>query len=71
MVQKVTKVVTCGEVVWADEPLQMGSSSQKSLHGLADGSKWGSGKSPKALRKFAYDRIDFCQFSVIFLTQER
>ena len=42
MGQKGTKVLTCGGVVGADEPLQVGSSSRKRSRGLTDGSKWWS-----------------------------
>ena len=71
MGQKVTKMLTCGGVVGADEPLQMGLSSQLRSPGLADGSKMGSGQRSKALRKFDYCRIDFHRISVIFPTRER
>mgnify|MGYP006151469035 CR=1 FL=1 len=52
---------SCGGVVGADEPMQMGLSSQKRLCGLADGSEQGSGQHPKALRKI-------CNFSISFLS---
>ncbi len=59
-----------GGVVGADEPMQMGLSSQKRPHGLADGSERGLGQRPKALRDFAIFTIDFHQFFVIFPTWE-
>ncbi len=59
---KGTKVLTCGGVVGADKPLWMGSSSRKSLCGLADGSKWGSGQCPKALRRTCDFLISFLPF---------
>ena len=50
--------------------MQVGSSSQKSSCGLADGSEWGSGQRTKALKDFAMCTIDFHQFFVIFPTRE-
>jgi len=46
----------------------MGSSSQKSSRGLADGSERGSGQRPEALRKICHFSISF---SVIFPTREK
>ena len=40
------RMSSCGGVVGADEPIQMGLSSQKSSCGFADGSKRGSGQRP-------------------------
>ena len=57
---------SCGGVVGADEPMQMGSSSQKRSRGLADGSEWGSGQRPEAVRDFAICTIDFHQFLSCF-----
>ena len=57
---------SCGGVVGADEPMQMGSSSQKRSRGLADGSERGSGQRPEALRDFAICTIDFHQFLSCF-----
>ena len=59
-------MLTCGGVVGADEPLKVGSSSQKRSHGLADGSQQGSGQRPEALRDFAIFAIDFHQFLSCF-----
>ena len=59
--KKAQRILSCGGVVGADKPLRMGSSSQKSLRGLAAGSEWGSGQRPEALRKI-------CYFSIIFLS---
>ena len=59
--KKAQWILSSGGVVGADEPLQMGLSSQKSLRGLADGSERGSGQHPKALRKI-------CNFSISFLS---
>ena len=61
---------SCGGVAGADKPMQMGSSSQKRSHGLADGSERGSGQRPKALRDFAICTIDFHHFFAIFPTRE-
>ena len=55
-----------GGVVGVDEPMQMGSSSQKRSHGLADGSERSSGQRPEALRDFAMCTIDFHQFLSFF-----
>ncbi len=55
MGQKGTKVLTCGGVVGADEPLQ-----------VADGSERGSGQRPEALRDFAIFAIDFHHFLSCF-----
>ena len=52
--------------VEVDESLQMGLSSQKSSCGLADGNEWGSGKHPKALKKFAFSSINFHHFCHFF-----
>ncbi len=56
---------SCGGVVGADKPMQMGRSRD-----LADGSERGSGQRPEALRDFAIFTIDFHQFFAIFPTQE-
>ena len=61
---------SCGGVVGVDEPMQMGSSSQKRSRGLAEGSERSSGQRPEALRDFAMCTIDFHQFFVIFPTRE-
>ena len=61
---------SCGGVVGADEPMQMGSSSQKRSRGLADGSERGSGQRPKALRDFAIRTIDFHHCFAVFPTWE-
>ena len=61
MDQKARRISSCGGVVGADEPLQVGSSSRKRLRGLADGSERGLGQRPKALRKI-------CNFSISFLS---
>ena len=37
------RMSSCGRVAGADEPMQVGSSSQKSLHGLIVGREQGSG----------------------------
>ena len=66
MGQEGTRILSCSRVVRADEPLQVGSSSQKSSHGLADGSEQGSGQRPEALRDFAIFAIDFHQFLSCF-----
>ena len=60
------RVSSCGGVVGADEPMQMGSSSQKRSRGLADGSERGSGQRPKALRDFAFCTIHFHHFFPFF-----
>ena len=57
---------SCGGVVGADKPMQMGSSSQKRSRGFADGSERGSGQRPEALRDFAFCTIDFHQFLSFF-----
>ncbi len=57
---------SCGGVVGADEPMQMGLSSQKRSRGLADGSERGSGQRPKALRDFAICTLDFHLFLPFF-----
>ncbi len=67
MGHKGTKVLTCGGVVGADKPLQMGWSMQKSSHSLADCSEWGLGQCPKVLKKIC----DLHHFSVIFPTQDK
>ena len=60
---KVTqRMSSCGRVVGADEPMQMGSSSQKSLRGIADGSERGSWQLAEGLRDFAICTIDFHHF---------
>ena len=51
-------MLTCGGVVGADEPLQVGSVSLSS--------EQGSGQCPKALRDFAIFAIDFHQFLSCF-----
>ena len=58
---------SCGGVVEADKPMQMGLSSQKSSHGLVDGSEQGLEQCPKALRDFAMCTIDFHHFLPFFL----
>ena len=60
------RMSSCGGVVGADEPLQVGSSSRKRSRGLADGSERGSGQCPEALRDFAICTIDFHQFLSFF-----
>ena len=56
---------SCGGVVGADEPMQMGSSSRKRSRGLADSSERGSGQRPEALRDFLFAQLIFiicCHF---------
>jgi len=60
--KKAQRILSCSGVVGADEPLRMGLSSQKSLCGLADGSKRGSGQHPEALRKICYFSTSFPSF---------
>ncbi len=66
MGQNGRRMLTCGGVVGADEPLQVGLSSRKSSRGLADGSEQGSGQRPEALRDFAIFAIDFHHFLSCF-----
>ena len=60
--KKAQWILSSGGVVGADEPLRMGSSSQKSLHGLADGSERGLGQRPEALRRICDFLISFLSF---------
>ena len=55
--QEGTRILSCGGVVGADEPLRMGSSSR---------SERGSGQRPEALRDFAISVIDSHQFLSCF-----
>ena len=59
-----------GTILGADEPMQMGLSSQKSSCGLADGREQGSGKHPKALRDFDFSSINFLHFFNILPTHK-
>ena len=60
------RISSCGGLVGVNESMLMGLSSQKRPHGLVDGSEWGSGQCPEALRDFLICTIDFHQFLSFF-----
>ena len=60
------RMISSGRAVGAGESIQMGTSSQKHLHGLADRSKRGLGQCPEALQKFAFATLTFINFQSFF-----